>query len=548
MKPSNFRTIWTIPLLTAAILLVLASLIGYVQRPRVNAELAALLPDEPLAFAHLPSLSARLPQLLDSKPYQHILGSPAFQELQQTPEWQNFAASFPSKLPFNPMRLIGKDVVFSVHDTAENEAIPAALLLSRVDWLARRSEQLAYVVNAFSWKQSITVARPGTHIALYQLQTADMLFPLYYTVIDDVLFLSTSLPLLEKAVTNATTVNAAFVQSEQPETPLFFVNLSPADLLRTLARSPLFEIDRNALSAIAPNAEFALSLNTLPDEIRLDVTLSIAETPRRSVSTIVPHVETPRRGVFTDIEKETAILAGLNRDEMAQMLARLRMMFPRIEQYALLPEIAALQAMTDGRLECQSSSRVAGLVYAVPDVSCLTMFRVLPEMALAAMQRTVTNLLDQTIPPGQRNMVKQSAESYQNAALIKVAMLIQELFAYGVAPANANSCGLFGASSKTLKREMDRLFTLNQASPYRMNAEPGAIANIVLQPPQVAALLKNLAQTPTFSILLSKSEHPQFYASLPLILLALNALPPVALDAQIDDAALQYSLRLYNSE
>ena len=81
-----------------------------------------------------------------------------------------------------------------------------------------------------------------------------------------------------------------------------------------------------------------------------------------------------------------------------------------------------------------------------------------------------------------------------------------------------------------------------------MTAEPGAVANIVLQPPQVAALLKNLAQTPTFSLLLPKSKYPQFYASLPVILLTLNALPPVALDAQIDATALSYSLRLYNSE
>ena len=49
-------------------------------------------------------------------------------------------------------------------------------------------------------------------------------------------------------------------------------------------------------------------------------------------------------------------------------------------------------------------------------------------------------------------------------------------------------------------------------------------------------------------MLLPKNEHPQFYASLPLILLALNALPPVMLDAQIDDAALTYSLRLHNIE
>lgn len=548
MKKLNFWTIWAAPLTAAIVLLLLTGIISYFQRLRVEADLSALLPAEPLVYAHIPSLKTHLPQLLASKPYQHVLASPAFQQLQQTPEWQEFTASFPSKLPFNPMRLIGTDVVFSVHESAANEAIPPMLLLSRVDWFARRSEQFAYAVNAFLWKQPITVAQPGTQIVLYQLQTADMLFPLYYTLIDDVLFLSTSLPLLDKTVKNATAKNAAPAQKEQPEAPLFSAKLRPADLLRTLARSPFFQINRDALSAVVPAAELNLSLNALPDEIRLDVIFSIVETPQRGVSTTAPRVETPHRGVSPSIEKETAILAGLNRDETVQMMARLETIFPQMERYALLPEIAALQALTDGRLECQSSSRVAGLVYAVPDVSCLTTFRVPPEMALTTMQRTVTSLLDQAIPPAQRNMVKQSAESYQHAALIKVTLLIQELLAYGVAPANTNGYGLFGASSKTVKREIDRLSALPQASPYRITAERGAIANILLQPPQVAALLKNLAQTPTFSLLLPKSEHPQFYASLPLFLLGLNALPPVALDAQIDDAALGYSLRLYNNE
>ena len=548
MKKLNFWTIWAAPLTAAIVLLILAGIISYFQRLRVEADLSALLPEEPLAYTHIPSLKTQLPQLLASKPYQHVLASPAFQQLQQTPEWQEFTASFPSKLPFNPMRLIGNDVTISVHNTENNAAIPAVLLLSRVDWLARKTEQAFYLVNAFSWKQSITVARPGTQIALYQLQTADMLFPLYYTVIDDVLFLSTSLPLLDKTVKNATAKKAAFVSNEQPETPLFWAKLRPADLLQTLARSPFFQINRDALSAIAPDAELDLSLKALPDEIRLDVIFSTVKTPRRSVSTQKVTEETPRRGVSTVIGQDTAILAGLNRDETAQMLARLHTIFPRMERYALLPEIAALQAMTDGRLECQSSSRVAGMVYAVPDVSCLTTFRVPPEMALTAMQHTVTNLLEQAIPPAQRNLVKQSAESYHNAALVKVTLLIQELLAYGIVPANANGYGVVGASSKALKREIDRLFALDQASPYRMTAEPGAVANIIFQPPQVAALLKNLAQTPTVSILLPKSEHPQFYASLPLFLLGLNALPPVALDAQIDDAALRYSLRLYNNE
>ncbi|GAK54577.1 hypothetical protein U14_05864 [Candidatus Moduliflexus flocculans] len=548
MKKLNFWTIWAAPLTATIVLLLVTGIISYFQRLRVETDLSALLPDEPLAYAHIPSLKTQLPQLLASKPYQHVLASPAFQQLQQTPEWQEFTASFPSKLPFNPMRLIGKDVVFSVHESATNEVIPPMLLLSRVDWFARRSEQFAYAVNAFLWKQPITVAQPGTQIVLYQLQTADMLFPLYYTVIDDVLFLSTSLPLLDKTVKNATAKNVAPAQKEQPEAPLFSAKLRPADFLRTLERSPFFQMNRDALSAIAPGAELDLSLNALPDEIRLDAVLSLVETPRRGVSTQKVTEKMPRRGVSTAIEQDTAILAGLNRDETAQMMDRLETMFPQMERYALLPEIAALQAMTDGRLECQSSSRVAGLVYAVPDVSCLTTFRVPPEMALTAMQRTVTNLLDQAIPPAQRNMVKQSAESYHNAALVKVALLIQELLAYGVVPANANGYGMVGASSKTLKREMDRLFTLNQASPYRMTAESGAVANIIFQPPQVAALLKNLAQTPTFSILLPKSEHPQFYASLPLILMTLSALPPVALDAQINDATLRYSLRLYNNE
>ncbi len=548
MKKLNFWTIWAIPLLVAAILLMLTGIISYVRRPRMNAELSALLPDEPLACAHLAALSNRLPEFLQSTPYQHIQTSPAFQQLRQTPEWQRFVKSFPSNLPINPMRLIGKDAVFSVHDTGSNDAIPALLLLSRTDWFARKVEQLFYAVNVFSWKQAITVAQPGTKFALYRLQTADMLFPLYYTVIDDALFLSTSLPLLDATVKKATTGNAAPANKEQPETPLFSADIRPAELLRTLARSPFFNIDRDALSTIAPGAELTLSLDALPDEIRLDAMLFSGETPRRNASTPDAMKDAPRRNVSAAIEKETAILVGLHRDETAQMLARLQAIFPQMESLELLPEVSALQALTDGRLECQSSSRIVGMVYAAPDASCLTTFRASPEIAMRAMQRTLTGLLAQVVPESQRSLVKQSAESYKNAALVKVTLLIQELFAYGVAPAETSGYGVIGASSKTLKREMDRLFALEQASPYRLSPERGAVANIILQPPQLADLLKNLTKTPICSILLPKSEHPQFYASLPLILLALSALPPVTLDAQIDNTALKYSLRLHNSE
>lgn len=537
MKSSNFRAVWTIPLLVAAMLLILGSLMMYAQRPRVKADLSELLPaEQPLAHAHLAALRENLPNVLRRKPYRHILASPAFQELRQTPEWQKFAESFPTKFPINPMRFVGKDTVFGMYETGKNETIPALLLLSRVDWLARKTEQLLYAANAFTWKQRITVAQPGTPFALYRLQTADMLFPLYYAVIDDVFFLSTSLPLLDATVKNATTANAAPVRKKRADQPLVSVDLRPAELLQTLARSPLFDIDPETLSAIAPDTEFALSLNALPEEIRLEAILSRARTPR---------AEIPRQSVPPVLDNDAAIFIGLNRDETAQMLTRLHAMFPKMESAELLPEIAALQAITDGRLECRSSSRVAGMVYAVPDMSCLTVFQAAPDVAMAMMRQTVTQLLVQSIPKGQRNLVKQFDETYKNAALVRVALLIQEILAYGVAPAHANGYGVFGASSKTLKREMDRLFALEQASPYRMTTERGAALDLIVQPPQLADLLKNLAQTPTFSLLLPKSQHPQLYASLPLILLALNALPPVMLDAQLDGESLMYSLRLF---
>ncbi len=540
MKKTNIWTIWAVPLLVAAILLMLAGIMSYFQRLRVEAELSALLPDAPLASIHIASLSARLPQLSDSAPYRHILTAPAFQQLQQTPEWKEFAASFPEKFLLNPMRLIGEDVIVSIHENSGNEDIPPTLLLSRVDWVARKTEQLFYAYDTFSWKRTITVAQPGSRFAIYQFQQNDMLFPLYYTVIDDVFFLSTSLPLLNKTVKKAITTRA----HPGGETPLLSVKIQPAEFLRTLARSPLFEIDQDALPAISPDAEFALSLDAFPDEIRLEAALSSVKTPWQGVLTQDEMTETPRLGISTNIEQDTAIFVGLNQSEITRMLEQLLMIFPKMERPVLLPEIAELQTMTDERIECQSSSHVAGVVYAMPDVSCLTAFRASPDIAMAAMQRTLTSVLDQNLPSGQRNMVKQSVETYRNAAMVKVALLFQELFAYGVVPSQTNGIGVLSASSKTLKREMDRLFVLEQAPPYRMTAERGAVAHIVIQPPQFADLLKNLAQTPTFAILMPKKKHPQFYASLPLALFAFNALPPIILDAQVNDATLTYSLCL----
>ncbi len=541
MKKSTIWTVWEVPLLVAAMLLMLAGIMSHFQRLRMDDELSALLPDAPLASMHIASLSARLPQLLDSAPYRHILTSPAFQQLRQTPEWKEFAASFPEKFLLNPMRLIGEDVIVSIHENSGNEDIPPTLLLSRVDWVARKTEQLFYAYDTFSWKRTITVAQPGSRFALYRFQQDDMLFPLYYTVIDDVFFLSTSLPLLDKTVKKAITTNA------YPgwETQLLSVKIQPAEFLRTLARSPLFEIDQDALPAISPDAEFALSFNAFPDEIRLEAVLSSVKTPWHGVLTQDEMRDnTPLRGVSTDIEQDTAIFAGLNQSEIARMIDQLMMIFPKMERPVLLPEIAELQAITDERIECQSSSRVAGMVYAMPEVSCLTAFRESPEIAMTAMQRTLTSLLDQNLPSRQRNMVKQSVGSHQNVAMVTVSLLFQELLAYGVVPAQTNGIGVLSASSKTLKREMDRLFALEQAPPYRMTAERGAVAHIVIQPPQFADLLKNLAQTPTFAILMPKKKHPQFYASLPLALLAFNALPPIMLDAQVNDATLTYSLRL----
>ena len=149
------KDVWTIPLAVATLLLVFAGALSYTQRVRVRGDLSALLPEAPAAVLRIPALRERLPHLLQSAPYQ---------QLRQAAVWQELIAPLTKSLhnlKFDPMRVIGADALISLHQRPDSGGIPAVLVLSRIDWLAKKAEQIAYVFDCFSGKIGIRVAQSG---------------------------------------------------------------------------------------------------------------------------------------------------------------------------------------------------------------------------------------------------------------------------------------------------------------------------------------------------------------------------------------------------
>ena len=513
------KDVWTIPLTVAALLLIFAGALSYTQRVRVRGELSTLLPEMPVAVLRVPALRERLPHLLQSAPYQ---------QLRQAAVWQELLAPLTESLHdlnVDPMRVIGADALVSLHQRPDSGGIPAVLVLSRMDWLAKKAEQIAYVFDCFFGKIGIRVAQSGGADAIYQIQTEQMRFPIYYATLDDVALLCTSLPLLKKTVARAIHGGEPVIAPLPPsETRIASLVAQPLAAAHALAPNPFFALDEQRLQPMLPNGWLALSLDALPEQIVLNVALS----PEDSLNAPTNLRKRGQRGLSPE-EKSLAASGELSRARVRRFMDNLNGMLPELRLAFSAPEFAPLQAIAGDRIVWRLLKDVQGTLYAAPDLACAFEIRTPPQTALSVMQQFVARLIERHLPPAQRTVITPLPEPYRGSVITKMTMLFQEIFCYAVVSGQDASEGIFAATSKTMKREIDR----RSGAAATKSPDFPAFA-VMIQSAQLADFLNQLARTNTFQLLVPKHRNAPFYEAVPTLLGWLNALPPMRIDGDAD--------------
>ena len=517
------KDVWTIPLAVATLLLVFAGALSYTQRVRVRGDLSALLPEAPAAVLRIPALRERLPHLLQSAPYQ---------QLRQAAVWQELIAPLTKSLHdlnVDPMRVIGADALISLHQRPDSGGIPAVLVLSRIDWLAKKAEQIAYVFDCFSGKIGIRVAQSGGADAIYQIQTEQMRFPIYYATLDDVALLSTSLPLLKKTVARAMRGGEPVMPpSPSSETRVASLVAQPLAAAHALAPNPFFALDAQRLQPMLSNGWLALSLDALPEQIVLNVALS----PEGGLNA---PANLRKRG-FGPEEKFLAASGELSRARVRRFMENLDGMLPELQLAFSVPELVPLQAIAGDLIVWRLLKDVQGTLYAAPDLACAFEIRTPPQTALPVMQQFVARLIERHLPPAQRTVITPLPEPYRGSVITKMTMLFQEIFCYAVVSGQDASEGIFATTSKTMKQEIDR--RSGAAAPKSPDSQS---FSVMIQSAQLADFLNQLVRTNTFQLLVPKHRNAPFYEAVPTLLLWLNALPPMRIDGDADGRSVWLS-------
>ena len=520
------KDVWTIPLAVATLLLVFAGALSYTQRVRVRGDLSALLPEAPAAVLRIPALRERLPHLLQSAPYQ---------QLRQAAVWQELIAPLTKSLHdlnVDPMRVIGADALISLHQRPDSGGIPAVLVLSRIDWLAKKAEQIAYVFDCFSGKIGIRVAQSGGADAIYQIQTEQMRFPIYYATLDDVALLSTSLPLLKKTVARAIHGGEPVMPPlPSSETRVASLVAQPLAAAHALAPNPFFALDAQRLQPMLPNGWLALSLDALPEQIVLNVALS----PEGGLNAPADLRKRGQHGLSPE-EKSLAASGELSRARVRRFMENLDGMLPELQLAFSVPELMPLQAIAGDLIVWRLLKDVQGTLYAAPDLACAFEIRTPPQTALSVMQQFVARLIERNLPPAQRTVITPIPEPYRGSVITKMTMLFQEIFCYAVVSGQDAGEGIFAATSKTMKQEIDR----RSGAAATKSPDSPAFA-VMIQSAQLADFLNQLVRTNTFQLLVPKHRNAPFYEAVPTLLRWLNALPPMWIDGDADGCGVWLS-------
>ena len=510
-------------------------------------QLALMIPAEPLAYIQCAHLKTRLAQFTNSPDYQTFVQSAFVKHLQQTEGWRNFSEVFTQlwkSLLIDPLHIIGDEIVLGVYKTEVGEVIPGTILISKVDRVARLSEQILYVVDQVTHQTGLKFDREFHQVPIYKIGQREMIYPLYYAIIDDIGMLATSRSLLERAI------RLAIGLDTRPESSSLWHTIaseSPTNRFVTgYLDSPIFLAElRKLFRALELDESIAWQTADVPVmTIRLDtgaktVALRVECFPDSNVSAYANENlkdQVNNRLLETQIPANVAATLSLERTSLPIFLQNWQAVFPQWAWNFPIQTANSSPEIFGKMVECTLVKTLTGMVYALPEVSCILDTQ-RPDLALSRLNATLNNVITQTVPSfAQGSLVKMADESYRNTVMTNVQVMFQDMLSYAAVAGQSQQVSpgyvVLSTNKQAVKNQIDARQTQPDNQPYILPVQSKRPPIICwLHNKNLSAWLQKFSQTNTFALLLPPSTSQQSYQDLPWLVQGLQTLPPVWLEA-----------------
>ena len=149
--------------------------------PTLPKTLALLIPPDPLLYVQGSQLKQQIEHLTRRTEYETFIQSELFSQIRQTTWWPGFREEFQAlwkSLIIDPMRIVGTEAALAVYASDSGDILPPAILVGKVDRVARIAERLMYGYDRLSRQIGITFHQTYLKQSVYRLQTPGMIWPL----------------------------------------------------------------------------------------------------------------------------------------------------------------------------------------------------------------------------------------------------------------------------------------------------------------------------------------------------------------------------------
>ncbi len=525
------------------------------QRVDEDAALAALMPSPPFLYVQGSQIHHFLKKVEQSPQFQTFLQSPWWQQVSASQAWQDFTVSFQEAVDdmvIDPMRVAGDELAIGVYETRQDEVFPGVLVISKIDWLAQASERLLYLFDRVSGEVGISFQQEIEDVPVYVVKRYDLLIPVYYSVIEQVAFLSTSLPLLQETlnhVLHTSTRHSLLPEriGDIPDSRFLTCAIDPARMVTELYRNRLAGRSARVLAENMPLTEIGLEVEQ--ESIRLN-TMFFSENTRPRVDAEKISTQGERKNTFP-------LLLRVEIQDVDSVLKTLKKLFPLLDTSVLAPWKQALHQIFGHAIECRLSPQMLGTLYALPDLFCRSKVAQ-PERAYRFLDQRIDSLIQQSLPgSAQRALMKKVNEPYQQSIITTWRMMLQDLVSYAVFPSQLEESAAYvlaGTNSAALKETIAPLraspeqgipsfFSQEAVSPNNSGGAP--VASVLVDNVRMSEWLSTFSKTPTFMLLFPPQQYPELHQTFPALLLLLQSLPPVWGYAQVQEETFSLSLEIF---
>lgn len=554
-------------------------LLGYVfraslRKPISYKQIASLFPARPLAYVQCTRLAPRLKDFSQRASYQAFLQSPLFDQIRKSSWWQEFSSSWQDALQdmvVDPLRIVGTDAAIGVYQAQKGELMPGILVVTKIDPVVNLVERLLYLIDSIAGPLGVQKQVEIKGVPVYTLQQEEMILPVYYSILGNLGIISTSFPLLQHTVLQASgkPVDAetrglqpqqnpfeSIVDAGKPER---FVTLywDTTKVLRELQQYELFDpqefFDESLLASLRSLPFFQVAVDVSAHSLMVSLEVF---PPSLSTEKAKPFQECDHENTFSALIHNTPpqypVLAAVNRARLESLFSALEQVFPQQSWQEALRWHKQQSLIWGEHVECRFTTDLFGAVYTTPDLACILDTQH-PQRAKALLQYGVNMLFERLFPSAiqRRTMASTVNESYRENTISIARVLFQEVFAYAVSQ-DASQPGYTVAATNTpaVKAFLDALrdhpeqppFTAMPRILFASASSPSLTASLpiggmLFRTIPLLELLEALSKTSTFALLFPQERYPGLYHIIPVLRQSETALPgAILLSIEVQDA------------